>query len=160
MAKKSKANFLEQKKTLSGLQFILFAVVFAAIGAITVWQVSAAPGGKGGGSNKPIRGGSGTISGPILFTDQNGDGLPNWGDKIKFNVTSSGLSAASVNLKCSIGGSVVAQGLEGYFAGSLDDGVFGLYSSAWTGGAADCTANLVNSTQPYVYATVSFHVNP
>lgn len=159
MPKKSKTNFLNQKKSLTGLQIILFAVAFVTIGAITAWQASAAPRNKGGGG-KPVRGASGTISGPILTTDQNSDGIPNQGDKIKFEVTSSGLNAPSVNLKCYVNGSVVAQGLEGYYAGTLDDGIFGLYSSAWTSGAADCVANLVNSTQSYVYATTSFHVEP
>jgi len=52
---------------------------------------------------------------------------------------------------------LVAQGWEGFFAGSLDDQMFGLYSPQWTGGEADCTANL--TTPPWmVLASTSFHV--
>jgi hypothetical protein len=109
-------------------------------------------GGHGGGGS----GGSGTISSPVLL--DTADTVVNYGDWIRFNISTSSTSEPWVRLSCSQGGIVVAQGSEGYFERSLDDGDFGLYSPSWTSGAADCTAKL---TKPdgSVLATTSFHVN-
>ena len=160
MAKKSKSsNFLNQKKTFTVLQVVLFALVFAVLGAVTIWQTSAAPGSKGGGG-KPIRGGSGTINGPVLVEDKGGDGQVSWNDLIRFNVTSANLPAPYVYLACYVNGTRVAQSWEGYFEQSLSDGDFGLSSAIWTSGGADCKADLINSNQTYIYATTSFRVYP
>jgi len=111
-------------------------------------------GGKGGGG-KPTAG-SGTISGPVLVDPA--DTVVNHGDFVRFNISTSSTTEPWVRLSCYQGGTLVAQGSEGYFERSLDDGVFGLYSPMWPGGAADCTARL---TMPggSVLATTSFHVD-
>jgi hypothetical protein len=54
---------------------------------------------------------------------------------------------------------VVAQGWNGYFEGSISGRDFGLYSSFWTGGAADCMAYLTTPTWSRL-ASTSFHVDP
>ena len=107
-------------------------------------------GGHGGGGST---GGSGTISAPVNLTD----GALSYADRIRFDVTSS-VAEPWVKLYCYQGGTLVAQGSEGYFERSLDDGVFGLYSPMWTGGGADCTAKLTSSSGS-VLATTSFHVD-
>ena len=118
----------------------------------------AGKGGNGGGKGKPGGGGTvvggGTISAPINLTD----GALSWGDRIRFDVSTGATSEPWVKLYCYQGGSLVAQGSEGYFERSLDDGVFGLYSPMWTGGAADCTAKLTNSGGT-VYAQTTFRVD-
>ena len=123
----------------------------------------AAKGGNGGGGGKPggggghggggNTGGSGTISAPVNLTDS----VLSHGDRISFNVSSS-VAEPWVRLSCYQGGTLVAQGSEGYFERSLDDGVFGLYSPMWASGAADCTAKLTTPTGS-VLATTSFHVD-
>lgn len=158
MAKKKKSG--KKQVTLSFNQAVVFVIIFAVVGVFAIMQSLAAPGGKGGGGSKPVRGGSGTISAPVLVTDRNTDGQLNWGDTIKFNLTTVGLSSPTVNLNCYVNGSLVSQGFEGYFPGTLDDGIFGLSSAKWASGAADCTASLTNAYQSYAYATVNFHVNP
>jgi len=117
----------------------------------------AAGGGKhGGGGN--TTGGSGTISlASPLVVDRNGNGTPNWGDVVRFNVSTTSTTQPWVTLKCYVGGSLVATGTEGYFAGSLDDGNFGLYSPLWSSGAADCTASVTNGSS--VLGSTSFHVD-
>jgi hypothetical protein len=93
--------------------------------------------GGGGGST-----GSGTITLAPVVVDNNGDGLPNWGDVVTFNISTSA-GAPFVNLQCSQNGAVVLVGWKGYFVGSLDTNWnFGLASGAWPGGAASCTAYL------------------
>ena len=120
----------------------------------------AAKGGNGGGKGGHGGGGAvvggGTISAPVLVDTS--DTTVNWGDRIRFNVSTSSTSEPWVKLYCYQGGALVAQGSEGYFERSLDDGVFGLYSPMWSGGAADCTAKLTKSDGS-VLATTSFYVN-
>ena len=49
--------------------------------------------GGGGGGGKPGGGGSTGSLALVLVTDQNGNGAPNWGDTVTFNVSSpSGIS--------------------------------------------------------------------
>src|SRR6476620_9756744 len=61
--------------------------------------------GKGGGGGKPSGGGSSNMS-VRLVTDNDGNGLANWGDQVTFNnTTSNAYPVASVT--CSQGGSVV-----------------------------------------------------
>ncbi len=104
-------------------------------------------GGTGGGSG-------GTIS--LVLVDST-DGQAHWGQTVTFNVSTTATNQPWVNLNCYQNGVLVAQGWEGFFAGSLDDQMFRLYSPQWTGGEADCTANLT-TPQWTVLASTSFHV--
>ena len=52
----------------------------------------------------------------------------------------------------------MSQSTEGFFAGALDDGIFGLYSPIWTGGDADCTADVKTNTG-VVIGTASFRAH-
>ncbi len=142
-------------------QFLIVLGMIAVL-ALAATAAGAAPkgGGKptgGGGKHGGGTTGAGTISLAPLVTDVNGDGLPNWGDSVTFNVSTTATDQPWVNLKCSQNGVVVAQGWNGYFAGSLTGRNFGLYSGVWSSGAADCTAYLTNP-QWTVLGSTSFHV--
>lgn len=140
------------------------SLVVALTFGLIAGSAFAAKGGNGGGGGKPggggghggggNTGGSGTISAPVNLTDS----VLSHGDRIRFNVSTTSTSEPWVRLYCYQGGALVAQGSEGYFERSLDDGVFGLSSPSWASGAADCTAKL---TKPdgSVLATTSFHVD-
>jgi hypothetical protein len=159
--KKSKQkNILQQRKSFSHLQILLAVLLFGVMGTLIIVQSFAAAPAKGGSSS-----GTTTISQPILVTDNNANGAVDWSDKIRFNVSSTQTAMPFVSLKCYQGSTLVSQGTEGYFAGALDDGVFGLYSPSWTGGAADCTADVKSGDaklakqRDAILASVSFHVN-
>jgi hypothetical protein len=120
--------------------------------------------GKGGSHGKP--GGGGTTSGggtialaTPLVVDRNGNGGPNWNDVVTFNIQTTATTQPWVNLVCSRNGTVIAQGWDGYFEGSLTSRDFGLASPQWTSGAADCTAYLTTPTWSRL-ASTSFHVDP
>src|SRR5262245_25500999 len=86
---------------------------------------------------------SGTVSGPVMVTDNNGDGLPNHGDSITFNVSATGTSTPQVGLRCHQDGNWIYDGYVGYFPGYMFDPWFTLQSSYWVSGiSASCTARL------------------
>lgn len=114
-------------------------------------------GGKGGGGTTS----SSSITGPVMVVDNNGNGLPNYGDTVMFNVSTTATTEPYVDLQCFQNGVLVAEGWRGYWSGALDTPYFGLYSGTWSGGAADCTAYLDMSTSKGMQqlASVSFHVD-
>ena len=134
-------------------------VASLVVGLMAGTALAGKPGGGGGGHHGGggTTGGSGTISLALpLVVDNNGNGAPNWHDVVRFNVSTS-TAAPYVNLYCYQNGAFVAGGSEGYFPGALDDGNFGLYAPSWMGGAADCTAKLVNGSGS-VLGSTSFQV--
>ena len=127
-------GYLRKKQNFSGAQVLLFVMAFTAVGAVAVWQTLA----KG----KPASN-SGTIS-LVMVTDKNGDGAPNWGDTISFNVATTVTTEPHVQLKCSQNGVLVYSAETGYYATYPWPWTqnMTLSSSAWPNGAADCTATL------------------
>jgi hypothetical protein len=114
------------------------AALAGAALAVSLALVPAALAGKGG---KPS-GGSSSISAPVMVGDANSDGLPNWGDTVTFNVSTTATAQPFVELVCS-GNGIGYDSWKGYFAGSLDTNWnFVLASGGWTGGPASCTAQL------------------
>ena len=111
----------------------------AALLLLSLALVPAALAGKG----KPSGGGgSSSISAPVMVTDLNGNGAPNWGDTVSFDVSTTATSQPYVNLVCS-GNGVGYNSWKGVFPGSLDTNWnFVLSSGGWTSGAANCTATL------------------
>ena len=139
-----------------GALISLLVVGLMAGTAFAAKPAAGSGGHKGGGGTG---GGSGTISlvtPPVV--DVNGNGVANWHDVVRFNVSTSSTSQPYVNLYCYQNGAFVAGGSEGYFPGALDDGNFGLYGGSWIPGAADCTAKLVDSSGS-VLGSTSFHVD-
>jgi len=143
-----------------------FALI-ASVGALSLTFVPAAFAAKGGGHNTSGGGGgaSGTssISGPVMVNDVNGNGLPNYGDTVTFNVSTTATTEPFVNLICYQNGVLVYNTWRGFFHESLDTNWnFPLGSGGWTSGAADCTAKLgmyVSGTKYKVLASSSFHVD-
>lgn len=119
------------------------------------------PGGGGGGGGKPS-GGAGNLALAPMVTDSNGNGLPNWGDQVTFTVSTSVTENPQVSLKCSQNGVVVLNGSAGFGANDPWSWaqVFTLATSAWAGGAADCTATLYyyNGRSFSTLATIGFPV--
>jgi hypothetical protein len=160
---KNKANS-SKKVSFSYLQLALFAVVFGLVGAYAILQTFAAPGGNGGGG-KPIKGDS-SLS-VVMIDDKNADGLPNYKDTIRFNVTTTATTEPHVELLCKQNGTDVLIGQTGYYdsyAWPFTQN-FVLTTQAWLGGAADCTATLSswamrgNKPVQTFLATLNFHVN-
>ena len=112
------------------------------------------PGGGGGG-------GGNSISGPVLVNDANGNGLPNFGDTVTFNVSTSATSQPYVNVLCYQNGVQVMNSWNGFFEQALNPTRnFSLYSAEWKSGAASCTAWLDMYTKRGTsqLASVSFQV--
>ena len=130
----------------------LRATLIAAAAALLLSFAPPALAGKGGGG-KPPRG-TATISLVLL---ESTDGLPHWNQTVTFNVATTSTTMPYVNLKCYQGGTLVSDGWEGFFEGTLDDGVMGLASGPWSGGDADCTA-YVTKPDRTVLGSMSFHV--
>jgi hypothetical protein len=111
-------------------------------GVVLVLSLALVPGAFAGKGNKPSAGGSSSISAPVMVTDANGNGLPNWDDTVTFNISTTATTQPFVHLVCS-GNGVGYDAWKGVFPGSLDTNWnFMLSSGGWTSGAANCTASL------------------
>jgi hypothetical protein len=108
-----------------------------------------------------------SINGPTIVSSAGATALAaplsaaRFGDVITFDVSTTATTSPFVNLQCFQNGTLVAQGWNAYFAGGLGDRTFTLTSPTWTGGAADCTADLdmfVNYKWK-VLASTAFHVD-
>jgi hypothetical protein len=158
---KAKSKNVKRKSGFNKKEFSLFMLVFAAVGAVTLWVSLAAPH-NGGGKSRYT--GSLTLE---MVTDVNSDGLPNWGDTITLKQSSNyplDNAAPWSQLSCYQGTTLVYSASTGYGAGypwpwSIN---MQLSSNAWTGGAADCHAKLYyyDGHKYPTIATLDFHVNP
>ncbi len=114
---------------------------------------------KGGGSVSSAS----TLTGPVMVLDLNGNGVPNHGDEITFNVSAS-VSQPQVGLRCWQGANWVYDGYVGYFPGYMFTPYFTLDSGYWNPAlSANCTARLFYNDKrgrQQVLATLSFDVAP
>ena len=123
-----------------------------------------APGGKGGGGggggkNGGTSGGGSSSLSLVMVTDKNGNGSANWSDTVTFNVSTSA-PEPTVELLCSQNGTVVYGATAGFYASYPWPWTknMTLSSSAWQGGAADCTAKLFQlGASGSILATVTFN---
>jgi hypothetical protein len=102
--------------------------------------------GSGGGGHKPgggSGGGSATIS-LRMVTDVNSNGTPNYGDTVTFNVSTTATTEPHVRLQCFQNGTLVNTRDAGMYASYpwAWEQNMALSSSLWTGGAANCTAQV------------------
>jgi len=143
---------------LGGLMVV--AVLLLAFSGVA----TAAKGGAGGGGKT----GGGSTSGSssltlAMVTDSNGNGLPNWGDQVTFNVSTTATTTPHVSVQCSQSGVLVYTTQTGYYAGYPWPWTqtMTLESGAWTGGAADCTASLYyfSGSKTVTLGTLGFHVD-
>lgn len=164
MSTKKTRSILNKKFTFTVKQGLVFISVFAIIGVAAIYTSYAAPNGNGKPGGSGIGSGSISLSLPPV-TDNNIDGQPNWGDVVRFNISTTA-TQPRVKMVCSQNNVVVAQGAEAYYSGTLDDGNFGLFSSTWTSGAADCVASLQQYSSKGrgswidLGVSTTFHVNP
>jgi hypothetical protein len=118
---------------------------FIAIALVAVVALVAGPataGGKGGGKGRPSKGGgTGTLDIVLLNST---DGLPHFGQKVTFSVSTTATAYPWVTVKCYVGSGLVYRASNGIFPTSLGQ-VFTLGPTpSWSGGDADCTAFLEN----------------
>jgi hypothetical protein len=129
-----------------------------SVAALCLALVPTAFAARAGGAPK---GGSSGLT-LAMVSDGNGNGLPNWGDTVTFNVSTTATTQPYVSLKCSQGGTVVYSTSAGFYDGYAWPWTknMALRSSSWTGGAADCDARLYsasNNGRTTTLATMSFH---
>jgi len=111
--------------------------VVATVAALCLSLAPSALAAKRGGAGQ---GGSSSSSlSLVMVKDLNGNGLPNWGDTVTFDVSTTA-SYPEVLLECSQNGALVFSQRAGFFPSYMWSKDFTLQSSSWTGGAADCTA--------------------
>ena len=137
-----------------------FRIALALIGVVVLAVVPTALAGKGGGGNG--RGPQNSDPSRLSALAPNSpDGLPHFGGEVTFNVSTSA-SMPEVNLDCYQDGLWVLDDWKGYGSGAFGGQSFKLGPNFyWTGGAADCTARLVEWTSKgtqSTLATTSFHV--
>jgi|SRR5689334_3486994 len=133
-------------------------------GAALVVSLALAPAALAG--KKPPSGGSGgsgssSISAPVMVIDSNGNGAPNFGDTVTFNVSTTATSQPYVNVLCYQNGVQVMNSWNGFFDQALNPTRnFALYSPSWQSGAASCTASVAMYTKRGTsqLASVSFQV--
>jgi hypothetical protein len=121
----------------------LIALLVVGLAAGTTFAAKGGGGGgKHGGGGGSTTGGSATAT-VVMVTDLNGNGAPNWGDTIRFNVTTT-VTEPNVNLYCYQNGSLVYGATTGYYASYPWPWTqnMTLSSPTWVGGAASCTATI------------------
>ena len=100
----------------------------------------------------------------VMHADTNGNGLPDWGDTVTFNVSTTETTEPHVDLTCSQNGVIVYWATTGYFESYLWPWTqfMTLSSTAWQGGAAECTAELYyfGGRRMPVLASISFTAGP
>jgi len=120
--------------------------------------VPAAFAAKGGNGNAGVKGSDPTL---VMVNDVNGNGLPNYGDTVSFNVTTTAAYPA-LQLACYQNGALVFDQTAGFFPTYAGSKNFTLWDDRWAGGAADCTATLYttsSSGKQTTLATTGFHVD-
>jgi hypothetical protein len=92
-----------------------------------------------------------------------GSSSPSYGQAVTFNVSTNATTQPFVHVKCSQSGSLVYEQWESWINGAESFTLGG--TTAWQGGAADCTAYLENwdsyskNGKITVLASTGFHVN-
>ena len=137
---------------------LVLVTAIAMLGLVAVVPVALAGNGKPGGGATSA-GGSLVVA---MVADRNLNGAPNWGDTIKFNVSTTATLEPHVNVKCTQGGVVVYGASTGYYASYPWPWTqnMTLSSQMWAGGSASCTATLQKYTGTSVstLATLNFSV--
>jgi hypothetical protein len=136
--------------------------IVAALMAITIVPAMAAKGGKGhGGSSGGSTTGNGTIT-LKMVTDPENDG-PSWGDEITYDISQTATTEPRVETLCYQNNKMVLDAVTGFYDSYPFPWtqIIALKSQSWTGGAADCTAQLYswNGWTRTTIGTTSFHAS-
>jgi hypothetical protein len=140
---------------------MLQRIALAASLVAALALAGAAFAGNGVGS---IKQSASTISAPVVVSTAtlsaaSATSGPRFGDTVTFDISTTQTDNPFVNVDCHQTGVLVERSWAAFWPSS---GTFVLSSPAWTGGGADCTANLgmyVNSSKYKVLASTSFHVD-
>jgi len=120
---------------------IVVTLAAALMCAVAGGAIAAKGGGKGQGGHTT------SASAIDLVLLNSTDGQAHWGQQVTFNVTTSATSRPFVSLVCMQGSDRVYGATAGMFDSYTWSRNFTLESTAWTGGAADCTATAYYFTQ-------------
>jgi hypothetical protein len=133
--------------------------ITTAAAAFATFLVTASPAQAG----KPSGGGGGGSTGSSLqlVVLTGGDSVPNWGEDVTFNVSTTATKAPYVDLVCSQGGTLVYSATAGFFDSYPWPWTrtMNLASNMWTGGDAACTATLYtfdNKARKVTLASLAF----
>ena len=161
MTNHSKPARLARSETVSRSKFFVATAGIVAVCLMAFVPVASAgkPTSGGGKGGKPSAG-TGTIA--LVLVDST-DGVPHWGQHVRFDVSTTATTEPHVSLQCSQGGTLVYSAQTGYYDSYPWPGTqtFTLSSSMWTSGAADCTARLYslsNTGSSSTLATMTVHV--
>jgi len=141
---------------------ILFVLSLAvvALALVPAAGLAARGGNTGTGGGKPSGGVTGSFS--LVTHDSNANGVPNYGESVTFNVTSTA-SYPMVTLTCYQDRSAgwVTNQTVGFYPGWVWSQDFPLSSWKWPGGAADCDAVLYYQTRKgnQTLDATTFHVD-
>jgi hypothetical protein len=136
-------------------------IAHAAATLVLVAALCFAPAALAGKPSKP-RGSGGTSSLSLVLLNST-DGVPHWGQQVTFKVSTTATAKPFVRLYCYQNGVRVLWGSAGFYPGYPWPWAqnFTLASSYWTGGAADCSAELyynIDGKRFRTLATLGFHV--
>src|SRR5262245_54308471 len=119
----------------------LLIVSLAAMVLAVAPTALADKGGNGGGKGHPAANSTATGSFDVVPVDSNGNGVLNWGESVTFDV-STNAPYPLIALSCTNGSWTSTQTIGYYIGWPTWDRVFSLKSWIWTGGAAECSAEL------------------
>lgn len=137
--------------------FVVLALALVPVALAGKPSSGGGGGGKGGGGSTS---GGGSALSLKLVTDVNGNGAPDFGDTVTFNVSTSA-SWPSVQLDCFQNGGLVYTATRGFYPTYMWSDDYPLDGGYWTGGAASCTATLYTTNKngsSTTLASVSFPV--
>ena len=120
------------------------AAAALGVAALTTLGASAPAMAAKGGGGKPSGGSTSTSATLELVSVGSTDGVVNYGDTVTFNVATTATAKPMVKVDCTQAGTAVYWASSGFYDGYPWPWTqnFELYSTYWTGGAADCVAAL------------------
>lgn len=147
-----KSGLIAGAYLLSFPQLFVWALIFAFIGALTMYSGFALTH-NSNGSSLSLR----------MVQDANNDGAPNYGDVVTFNVTTT-QAYPWVTVNCSQNGNSVYSQTAGFFPSYQFPKTYTLGpTQSWSGGAASCNATMFtvsSNGRDKNIATLNFSVNP
>jgi hypothetical protein len=133
----------KRSRRLLGAALEASLIVLLMFGLIAGTALAAKGDGNRGGGGKP---GGGT--GSLTMVPMDGATEAHFGARVTFEVSTTATPYPYVHLMCYQNGALVGEGRQGFFPTALGNEWFSLGPTpSWQGGAAECTANLEQSTK-------------
>jgi hypothetical protein len=120
----------------------MLTLLFVLSSLVLVPMAFADKGGKGNG-NGGAAGRDPSSLGLVMVNDLNGNGTPDYGDSVTFNVSTTASSSPYVDVYCYQGGTLVYAAEAGFYTNYPWPNDFILTAPTWASGAASCTATIV-----------------